>query len=125
MIPHDPPRGLYATMPAEARQTAAQKVRHTFAEMGKPDGNSDIEMMMATLATAMEGRLAGELEQQQRDGQLDRLVIALTRWVAWHRSDHLGRIAVVVMPLRQLPPGKRLDLLDHALRNVAPPDLPF
>ena len=65
----------------------------------------------------LERGLGAELERTQGTGELDEFLGGLTRWIATHRSDGVRRLVVVEMPRRrELPPGKRLQLLDEAER---------
>lgn len=96
--------------------TAAAKLMATLRAISKPPEDADeLQLMLASVAMGLENALAGELERTQATGELDDFIAGLVRWLAQHRSDTVKRLVVVEMPRRrELPAGKRLQLLDEA-----------
>jgi hypothetical protein len=131
-VNHDAQDGL----PAEWGTTAAEKIVNTLRELSKPDEDAgDLELTLATVCMGLERALGEQIGEQQESGQLDEFVLALTRFLALHRSDDAHQLVVVELPPytvhgelahgRQgrakvnLPPGTRLKLLDDAIEAAA------
>jgi hypothetical protein len=112
--------------------TAAEKIGRTLREMSRPDEDAgEMELTLATVAMGLERGLGAELERAQGTGELDEFVLALTRWIALHRSDSADRLVVVELPSytvhpelgrgreprarTNLPAGTRLKVLDDAI----------
>lgn len=101
-----------------AKGTAAVKLMRTLRDLSRPGEDAGgLQLTLATVAMGLESQLGPELERTQATGELDEFIGALTRWIAMHRSESVKRLVVVEMPRRRdLPPGKRLQLLDEAER---------
>lgn len=108
--------------------TAAEKITNTLRELSRPDEDAgEMELTLATVAMGLERGLGPELEAKQGTGELDEFVLALTRFLAMHRSEDARALVVVEMPrhheqgrpladqLSDLPSGTRLRLLDEAI----------
>jgi hypothetical protein len=107
--------------------SAAEKILNTLREMSQPDpGASEMELMLSTVAMGLESSLGSELAEHQASGSLDEFVLALTRFLATHRSDDARALVVVELPRgRELPPGTRLHLLDEAIAAGEKAKAPF
>jgi hypothetical protein len=96
--------------------TAAAKIQRTLRELSRPEaGAGELELTLATVAMGLERGLGEELVRSQESGELDTFVLALTRWIALHRSDSARQLVVVELPRRELPAGTRLHLLQEAI----------
>lgn len=96
--------------------TAAEKITHTLRELSRPDPDAGgLELSLASVAMGLETGLAEQLGEKQETGELDEFVLALTRFLALHRSDSARALFVVEMPRRKMPNGMRLKLLDDAI----------
>lgn len=112
-VNHDAADGL----PAEWGSTAAEKIMATLRELSKPDEDAgELELTLATVCMGLERGLAEQIHEQQETGELDKFVLALTRFLALHRSDNAKALFVVELPRRELPAGTRLHLLDEAIK---------
>jgi hypothetical protein len=102
--------------PAEPR-TAAEKVMRTLRDMSVPDADAgELELTLATVAMGLEKGLGPELAEHQQSGAVDEFVLALTRFIAGHRSESAKQLIVLELPRgRELPAGTRLHLLDDAI----------
>ncbi|HEX3390925.1 MAG TPA: hypothetical protein VHS55_00005 [Solirubrobacteraceae bacterium] len=113
-----------AAIPDETRSrslTAADKLRDTLKALSVPDPNAEhLEMMLSSLAMAVEGVVGDDLDRYQEDGQVDEFVLTLSRFLALHRSDDVAELVVVELPRQhphqEIPPGRRLHLLDEAIK---------
>jgi histidinol-phosphate/aromatic aminotransferase/cobyric acid decarboxylase-like protein len=99
--------------------TAAEKVLNTLRELSRAaPGAGPMELTIATMCMGMERELEAQLLESKDTPQVDDFVLALTSFLATHRSDHARRLVVVEMPRApqgmRLPNGKRLQLLDEA-----------
>lgn len=102
--------------PADPK-TAAEKIAGTLRQLSRPPEDAgEMALTLATVAMGLERGLGAELERNQETGELDEFVLALARWLAWHRSDTARMLVVVELPRRTLPAGTKLHLLDEALR---------
>ena len=105
-------------VPAGAGVTAAEKVAATLREMSEPSEDAGgLELTFGSLAMGLESALGPELQGHQESGELDAFVLAITRFLATHRSDTKGRLVVVELPPgggKRLPPMRRLQMLDQA-----------
>jgi hypothetical protein len=102
--------------PQPGDRTAADKVRRTLKDLSMPDPEADgIQLALASIAMGVESQIGDELDERQSKGEVDEFVLALTQWIAMHRSDHARRLVVVELPRRELPAGTRLHLLDEAI----------
>ena len=97
--------------------TAAEKLMRTIRELSKPEEDAgELELTVASVCMALESGLGPELEAKQVTGELDEFVLALTRFLALHRSDSAHMLAVVELPrARDLPAATRLHQLDLAI----------
>jgi hypothetical protein len=107
------------TLPMPRPGTAAEKVLNTLREPSKPRPGADpMELTVATMCMGMERNLERTLLDSKDTSQTDDFMLAMTRFLATHRSDHARRLIVVEMPRAprgmRLPNGKRLQLLDEA-----------
>lgn len=83
----------------QTRTTAADRIASTLRELSRPGPDADgMELTLASVAMGLEGSLAGELTAKQETGELDEFVLALTRFLAMHRSDNADALIVVEMP---------------------------
>lgn len=106
--------------------TAAQKIQQTLKQLSMPDPDaSAMELTLASVAMGLENGLTGELATRQDTGEVDEFVLALTRWIALHRSDNVPQLVVVPIPRRQLPAGTRLHLLNQAMAEAEKAESPF
>jgi len=116
-------------MPAPAGVTAAEKIAATLREMSEPgDDAGGLELTFASLAMGLEQALGPELGGYQESGELDKFVLAITRFLATHRSDTLGALIVCELPPgggRTLPPMRRLQMLDQAEAAQSAADSPL
>jgi hypothetical protein len=101
--------------------TAGEKLLVTLRELSKPaEGAGEMELMLATLAMAVEGTVGKELPAYQERGEIDEFLLALCRFLALHRSDEVKELLVVELPRREkhaanpLPHGTLLKALDDA-----------
>lgn len=103
-------------------QTAAQKIMHTLRELSEPDEDAGgMELTLATVAMGLEKGLADDIAEKQSTGELDVFVLALTQFLATHRSDTARRLVVVELPPgggRELPTGTKLAFLDRAIEEA-------
>jgi len=97
-------------------------------------------LTLASVAMALESAdgFREDLGRNQASGELDKFVVALTRWIGWHRSDG-RRLVVVELPapqpsadaalwagqMRALPAGTKLHLLDEAIAASENPESPL
>jgi hypothetical protein len=97
--------------------TAAEKILNTLRELSKPEEDAaELELTLATVCMGLERGLGEQIWEQQQSGALDEFVLALTRFLAGHRSNSAYQLLVVELPRRDLPPGTRLHLLDEAAK---------
>lgn len=130
--------GLPATV--DQPRTAAEKIALTLRELSKPDPEAEpLELTLASVAMALEGHL--DLDEQQDSGELDGFMLALTRFLAWHRSDSARQLVVVELPhytvgaelghgrtprpVMNLPAATRLRALDEAVAAAQAPANPL
>ena len=117
--------------------TAAEKVERTLRELSQPDDDAaGLELSLSTLAMAVESMpgLRDNLAENQEEGKVDEFILALTRWLATHRSDDARQLLVVELPkarhshltmpespllLNEIPAGTRLHMLDEAAKAAA------
>lgn len=112
-VNHDAHDGL----PAGWGETAAEKIMSTLRELSQPDDDAgELELTLATVCMGLERGLGEQIAEQQESGALDEFVLALTRFLALHRSDSARALFVVELPRRELPAGTRLHLLDEAMK---------
>jgi hypothetical protein len=98
----------------------------TLRQLSKPDpGAGELELMLASLAMAVEGAAGSEIAEKQASGELDDFVLLLTRFLAWHRSDTAHMLVVVELPRRELPAGTKLHALDEAIEAGKSGEWPF
>lgn len=112
-------------------RTAAEKIGQTLRELSKPGPDAEaMELTLASLAMGFESGFAKNVAEQQESGELDEFMLALTRFIASHRSDSVRELVVVELPRRDsetiagVPAGTRLHLLDEAIaasRNAGVP----
>jgi hypothetical protein len=104
-----------------ATGTAAEKLGNTLRELSQPDEDAGaMELTLASVAMGLEQGLGDVLERTQASGELDEFVLALTRFLAIHRSDSAKLLVVVEIPRRRdLPAGTLLHLLDEAIAATA------
>lgn len=103
-------------LPTAVGNTAADKLRSTLREMSEVDESTGpLGLTLASVAMGLEQNLDTELDGWQESGELDAFMLALTRFLATHRSERAGRLVVVELPRRRnLPAGTRLHALDAA-----------
>jgi hypothetical protein len=76
--------------------TAAEKITRTLQEISKPEPDAgEMELTLATVAMGLERGLADQLEEKQATGELDEFMLALTRFLAMHRSNDARQLVVV------------------------------
>lgn len=99
--------------------TGEQKVKQTLKAFTEVDDDADaLQLTLASVAMGLESQdgFMESMRENQESGELDEFVIALTRWIATHRSDDAEQLLVVEIPRGQnIPPGTRLHRLDLAL----------
>jgi hypothetical protein len=101
--------------------SAADKLLVTLRELSRPaEDAGEMELMLATLAMAVESTVGKELPAYQDRGEIDEFLLALCRFLALHRSDDVKELVVVELPRRErhaadpLPHGTLLKALDDA-----------
>ncbi len=101
--------------------TAAEKILGTLRMLSTPDEDAgELQLMLATVCMGLERSISEALHEQQQTGELDEFVLALTRFLATHRSSGARQLLVVEMPRHQnIPAGTRLHLLDEAAEAAA------
>jgi hypothetical protein len=109
--------------------TGEEKVRHTLKAFTEVSEDADaMQLTLASVAMGLESQ-AGFLDSMganQESGELDEFVLALTRWIATHRSDDAEQLLVVEIPVGQnIPPGTRLHRLDLAAEAMATAESPL
>lgn len=112
---------------AEGPRTAAEKILETMDALSRPGEDAgEMGLMISTVCMGLGSKIGPELGQAQQTGELDEFVLALTRWIASHRSENQRQLLVVEMPRRpDLPPGTRLHLMDQALEAAANVESPL
>jgi hypothetical protein len=108
-------------------QNAAEKIMQTLKDLSDPsDDAGGLELAFGSIATMMQSALPSALVQAEADGDLDDIILSLTRWLASHRSDQAHRLLVVELPRRRdLPPGTKLEYLHQAEQAVVPTGMPL
>src|ERR1039458_10799853 len=81
--------------------TGEEKVRQTLKAF--TDVSEDADAMRLTLASVAMGLESQDgflqsMRENQESGELDEFVLALTRWIATHRSDSAEQLLVVAIP---------------------------
>jgi hypothetical protein len=101
--------------------TAAEKILATLRMLSSPDEDAgELQLMLATVCMGLERNITEALHAQQETGELDEFVLALTRFLATHRSSSARQLLVVEMPRHpNIPAGTRLHLLDEAAEAAA------
>lgn len=112
---------------APAEGTAAQKLTNTLRELSAPSEDADeMELMLGSIAMALESGLGDVLASSQATGELDEFVLALTRFLAVHRSETAKQLIVVELPRRRdVPAGTLLHLLDEAIAAATKAESPL
>lgn len=98
--------------------TGEEKVRQTLKAFTEVSDDADaMQLTLASVAMGLESQdgFMESMRENQQNGELDEFVLALTRWIATHRSDEAEQLLVVEIPRGQhIPPGTRLHRLDLA-----------
>jgi len=117
IVNHDAEIPADVDAPSARPTTALEKIMNTLRELSQPGEDAgEMELMLATVAMGIEGGLGDGLVEQQASGEVDEFVLALSRFLATHRSDSAKQLVVVELPRRELPAGTRLHLLDEAVK---------
>lgn len=109
-------------------KTAAEKITDTLRELSDPnDDAGELALMFASLVIMLDKALPAALNDLQDQGELDTIILALTRWFATHRGDNApSRLVVVELPNRKdLPPATLLHQLELAQGEPDPAGLPL
>jgi hypothetical protein len=120
-IDAQPPANASTPPPAIATGTAAEKIQRTLRLLSKPEADAGaMEMTLASVAMGLEGTVGENLGELQAAGDVDEFILALTRWIASHRSDTVDALVVVELPARamkvqDLPAGIGLQRLQAAI----------
>lgn len=105
---------------APAGGTAHEKIMQTLHSLSEIEEDAgELEMMLASLAIALERGLGDQLTASQETGELDTFMAALVRWIATLTSDNRPRLIVVPIPRRPLNPGQKLHALLRAEEEYA------
>lgn len=102
--------------------TGEEKVLRTLQGFTNVEADANpMQLTMASVALGLESTgFMESLHESQLSGEVDEFVLALTRWLATHRSDSAEQLLVVEIPRGQdIPPGTRLHRLDLAAEAVA------
>ena len=98
--------------------TGEEKVKQTLKAFTEVSEEADpMQLTLASVAMGLEsqGGFLDSMHESQESGELDEFVLALTRWIATHRSDSAEQLLVVEIPRGQnIPAGIRLARLDQA-----------
>ena len=115
--------------PAKGR-TAAEKITESLREMSTPRPDAEaLQLSLATLAMGLEAQLGDAIQRAQETGELDEFVLALTRFLATHRSDSAKQLLVVEVRRTpqgwMLPSGTKLHAIDEAAAAAAAVENPL
>lgn len=111
-----------------AKMTGAEKVKATLHAFTNVDDDADaLQLTLASVAMGLESQegFISTMEENQASGELDAFVLALTRWIATHRSDDAEQLLVIEIPRGQrIPNGTLLARCERAAeesRNIGSP----
>jgi hypothetical protein len=109
--------------------TGEQKVKRTLKAFTEVSDEADaMQLTLASVAMGLESQqgFMASMQESQQSGELDEFVLALTRWIATHRSDDAEQLLVVEIPRGQnIPPGTRLHRLDLAAEAMTTAESPL
>lgn len=113
--------------PKPEPNTAAEKILATLRQLADPEEDAGgLELAFGSMAMMLSSALPEALEQMQEQGELDDVILALTRWFSTHRGDDATRLVVVELPRRRdLPAGTKLHCLERAEAVEIPERLPL
>lgn len=106
--------------------TSAEKIMNTLQELSNPsDDAGELELAFGSMAMMLERALPGALEEMQDAGELDDIVLKLSRWFAAHRGDHAHQLVVVELPRHDTGNGIKLARLDAAIAASGQTGMPL
>ena len=108
-------------------RTAATRIMETLSELSDPgDEAGSLELAFGTVAMMLQRALPDAINEMQEAGELDDVILGLTRWFASHRGDDALRLVVVELPRRHdLPAATKLKQIDAAEAVDIPAGLPL
>jgi hypothetical protein len=98
----------------------------TLQELSSPnDDAGELELAFGSMAMMLERALPGALEEMQDAGELDDIVLKLSRWFAAHRGDESHQLVVVELPRRETGNGIMLARLQDAIASGGQTGVPL
>ncbi len=88
----------------KVKMSGAEKVKATLKAFTEVDDDADaMQLTLASVAMGLESQpgFITTMEENQASGELDEFVLALTRWIATHRSDDAEQLLVIEVPRGQ------------------------